>query len=302
MDEPSRPPRAPPRELFVERPGGVQLVAHVHGPASAPPELRPILILDGIGCAGWAFGNIIPRLAADREVALMFYRGHGACPTPPRPWRLAMNDLADDAAAVLAELGGGPAVVVGFSMGFQVALELYRRHPSTVAGMVSIAGPSGRVLAQFQGTELFAHALPFIRAATSFGRSLFHDAWTRVLPSRFARAVGLRTQVNAHAIDEDAFELYLRQMSEMNPELFLHLLHEAHEHDATDLLHRVDVPALVIAGARDRFVPLAKMRDIAEQIPGAQWEVLPEATHALPAEFPDEVVEQLRRFVDPDAR
>ena len=59
---------------------------------------------------------------------------------------------------------------------------------------------------------------------------------------------------------------------------------------------RVRVPSLVIAGGQDRFIPLSTMRDVAFTIPGAQWVVMPDASHALPAEYPEDVTEHVRRF------
>jgi pimeloyl-ACP methyl ester carboxylesterase len=110
-----------------------------------------------------------------------------------------------------------------------------------------------------------------------------------VLPSRLSRDIGLRTQVNAGRVAEQDLEFYLGQMARMSPELFLDLLEEAHRHTAIDHLDAVDVPTLVVAGARDSFVPLPTLRELAFAIPGARWRVLDEATHALPAEFPAEV-------------
>ena len=142
----------------LRRPGGVSLRYLRSGPDDA--EAPSILILDGIGCSGWAFRRIIPRLAERRRVVHLHYRGHGRSPDPPRPWRIRMTDFADDAAAACEHAGLGPVVVVGFSMGFQVALELFRRHRSRIVGLVSLAGPSGRVLRNFQGTQAFGQALP----------------------------------------------------------------------------------------------------------------------------------------------
>ena len=50
------------------------------------------------------------------------------------PFRL--SDCAADAAAVLRELGIGPAIVVGYSMGGAIAQLVARDHPDVVAGLV----------------------------------------------------------------------------------------------------------------------------------------------------------------------
>jgi len=289
-------------EIVVEREDGASvwasLVVPDPDPARVGAEPPALLILDGIGCSGWAFRRIVPVLATRQPVVQMHYRGHGRSPEPPRPWRLSMVDLADDAAAVLDALGIERAIAVGFSMGFQVALELYRRHRPRVAGLVSLAGPASKALAQFQGTDVFGHVLPLVRAATRHTRDFTLRLWRKVLPSRWLPLVGLHTQLNPMRIELGDLEFYLRQMSEMNPELFLDMLGDAARHTAEDLLPAVRVPTLVVAGALDRFVPIDTLRRIAFAIPTAQWMVIDDGSHALPAEYPTEIAARLQAFAD----
>lgn len=280
----------------LRRPGGVTLRYLRSGPddAAAPS----LLILDGIGCSGWAFRRIIPRLAERRRVVHLHYRGHGRSPDPPRPWRIGMTDFADDAAAVCEHAGLGPVVVVGFSMGFQVALELFRRHRSRIVGLVSLAGPSGRVLRNFQGTQAFGQALPLVRAAFRVASDLTLKAWRRLVPSPLARDLSRFLQTNTDRLAAADLEFYTRQLAAMNPELFFAILAAADRHSAADVLPTIDVPTLVVAGARDSFVPLGTLRELAFAIPHVRWKVLPAATHALPAEYPGEMTALIRDFVD----
>jgi len=286
-------------ETFLEREDGATVWASTVGPYDDVDADRPaLLILDGIGCAGWAFRRIVPELAARYRVIQMHYRGHGRSPVPPRPWHLSMPDLADDAAAVLTRLQAPRAIAIGFSMGFQVALELYRRHRPQVAGLVSLAGPASKALAQFQGTDVFGQVLPLVRAASKRAKDLTVRLWRRVLPSRWLPLVGLHTQLNPMRIEIGDLEFYLRQMSEIDPELFLEMLGEASRHTAEDLLPAIRVPTLVVAGAHDRFVPIDTLRKIAFATPTAQWLVIDDGSHALPAEYPTEIAQRLLAFAD----
>lgn len=288
---------AGPLALRLRRDDGASVRLFVSGPKDAPPPA--ILILDGLGCAGWAFERIVPLLSERRRVVLMHYRGHGQSPDPPRPWRLSIPTLADDAAAACDHLGLRSVVAVGFSMGFPVALELYRRHRDQVAGLLSLAGPSGRVLDSFQGTQNFRRLLPLALAATRIARDVTTRTWRKWLPSPLSREISLRSgQVNAERIEAADLELYMRGIAAMSPELFLALVDEAQRHSAADVLPSVAVPTLVVAGARDSFVPLATMRALAAQIPRAQWKVYPAATHALPAEYPLEIADEIAGFIE----
>ncbi|MCA9706500.1 MAG: alpha/beta hydrolase [Myxococcales bacterium] len=288
------PPQPTSEDVFVERDDGASLFVR----DIAMHHERALLILDGIGCSGWAFRRIIPTLAEHTRVLLMHYRGHGRSPDPPRPWHLSMPDLADDAAAVLEARGVGSAVVLGFSMGFQVALEVYRRHRTRVSGLVDLAGPSGRAMATFQGTDIFGHVLPLMRAAMRHAQDLTRRLWRGLVPTTWVQDLGALTrQINFERLRDEDFEIYLDQMAAMNPELFFEMLAEASRHTADDLLPQVRVPTLVIAGAHDRFVPLPTLRRIAFAIPDAQWVVIEDGTHALPAEYAEEIAERLGRFL-----
>lgn len=282
-------------ERWVTGAGGVQLWARLTCTARPAPA-TPLLILDGIGCSGWAFRRMVPELAAARDVLQVHYRGHGRSPDPPRPWHLSMPVLADDAAAAMATYGLERAIAVGFSMGFQVAVELYRRHRSNVAGLVSLAGPAGRALAQFQGTDVFAHLLPLVRAASRRAQDMTRKLWRTILPSRWLPWVGLHTQLNPMRIEIADLEFYLSQMAAMNPELFLDMLGEASRHVGDDILPAVRVPSLVVAGAHDKFVPIEVLRRLAFAMPTAQWMVIDDGSHALPAEFSAELADRLLDF------
>lgn len=286
-------PRPPGR--FVETSTGVRVFVELSGPEGDAPT---VLILDGLGCAGWGFRKVVPALQSHFRVALLHYRGHGYSPEPPRPWRMGIHEQADDAADVLEALGGAAAVVVGFSTGFQVALELYKRHRDRVLALMSIAGPPRNLMGSFPREEVLQRAVTLSRATVRFAEAWSSKTWRRVLPSQFARWVGMHTQVNLARIDLEDLELYLSQLAKMPPELFLDFLAEGIRYSGDDVLSRIRVPTTVMAGARDRFIGVDAMRSIVASVPGARWVLVDESSHALPAEYPELVVEEISRLVD----
>ena len=63
-----------------------------------------------------------------------------------------------------------------------------------------------------------------------------------------------------------------------------------------DLLPRIEVPTLVIAGEEDAAVTLSRSRRMAEAIRGARFQTIPRAGHSSTLENPDAVNDALRRF------
>jgi pimeloyl-ACP methyl ester carboxylesterase len=113
-------------EVFVRDTG-----ANTTGQQPAPP----VLLLHGwTVSADLNFFALYDELASRHRVIALDHRGHGRGMRPQTPFSL--EACADDAAALLAELGTGPAIVVGFSMGGAIEMLLHHRHPHLVAGMV----------------------------------------------------------------------------------------------------------------------------------------------------------------------
>lgn len=99
-----------------------------------PGQSPPVLLLHGVTDSAETWDPVARRLAADRLVVAVDARGHGRTPLGEGPFTIA--SLAVDAAAVLRHVVGGPALVVGHSMGGLVAHELTLTEPDLVAGLV----------------------------------------------------------------------------------------------------------------------------------------------------------------------
>lgn len=111
-------------ELFVRDTGG-------NGP--------PLLLLHG-----WMFPSDLnwfrtyrPLADAGYRVLALDHRGHGRGLRADEPFTL--SGCAADAAALIRELGCGPAIVVGYSMGGPIAALMARDHRDTVAALVLCA-------------------------------------------------------------------------------------------------------------------------------------------------------------------
>jgi pimeloyl-ACP methyl ester carboxylesterase len=73
-------------------------------------------------------------LAAEYPFIAIDHRGHGRGIRSDEAFTL--EDAADDAAALVRQLGVGPVVTVGYSMGGPISLLLAQRHPELVSAMV----------------------------------------------------------------------------------------------------------------------------------------------------------------------
>jgi pimeloyl-ACP methyl ester carboxylesterase len=197
----------------------------------------------------------------------------------------------------MEDAGVERAALCGHSMGVQVALEVARRHPARVTGLVLMCGAPENPLRTFKGTAVLEAALPTMRRAVAKVPRLANSLSRMILPTRFAFEVAGHLEVNRDLIRFHDLLPYLRGMSRVELPYFLSMLAAAGEHSARDLLPTLRVPVLVVAGERDGFTPAALSRAMAELIPDAELFVVADGSHTAPLERPEEVDAAVRDFL-----
>jgi pimeloyl-ACP methyl ester carboxylesterase len=255
-----------------------------------------LVLCDGIGCDGYVWRYLRDDLA-DRPGLHFHYRGHGRTPAPRDPVRVAVEDLADDLAAVLDDALVERAIVVGHSMGVQVALEGYRRHPARVAGLVLLCGAPSHPLRTFRGAAQLEELMPTIQRWVQRVPGVVNRLTRWMLPTRLSYEVAARLEIRRELVEPADFMPYLEGLARIDTRLFVAMLAAAGHHSAEAMLPTVAVPTLVVAGGRDGFTPLERSREMAQAIPGAELLELPHASHTAPIEHPHIVDAAIRRFI-----
>jgi pimeloyl-ACP methyl ester carboxylesterase len=260
-------------------------------------ERSPVLLCDGIGCDGYVWRYLRQDLV-DRFALHPHYRGHGRTAAPRDPRRVTIEDLADDIACVLDDVQVDRAVLIGHSMGVQVALETYRRHADRVAGLVLVCGASSHPLKTFRGSAQLEELLPTIeRWIHRVPRGVMNRLTRTFLPTRLSYEIASRLEIRRELVEPGDFMPYLQGLARIDTRLFVAMLSSAGQHSADDLLPEVKVPVLVIAGERDGFTPAERSRAMAAAIPGAELLEIAGASHTAPIERPHLVDSTIRDFV-----
>jgi pimeloyl-ACP methyl ester carboxylesterase len=254
-----------------------------------------VLLVDGIGCAGYIWRHLASDLARTRRVIHWSYRGHGQS-DPPRDLRDAtIEGCVDDLLAVLDAAGEERAILAGHSMGVQLALEAHRRAPERVAGLVLVCGAAGKLLDDFHDSGLLRVAFPYVRGFFERWPTAASAVFRTVVRSEIAMEYALAFEVDRGRIQLRDLRRYFDDLANVDPGVFVRLLESAEAHDATDHLPRVRVPALVVAGERDGFTPLRLSLRMHEAIRGSELLVLEGGTHAGAIEQPALVFTARRR-------
>ncbi|SDL64807.1 alpha/beta fold hydrolase [Microbacterium azadirachtae] len=195
------------------------------------------LLVHGLGMGRSVFGELARRL--DGTVVAVDLPGFGAAPEPELP--LTMPEHADLIAAHLAATGTPPVIVIGHSMGSQVAAELAVRHPDRVRAVV-LAAPT-----------VDAGARRVARQALRF----LHDT-ASIDPRVVIRGVREYLRAGPHIVRK------IRATVAHRPE---------------EVYPRIAVPTLVLRGERDPVSPRAWTQAVAEAIPRGEFAEIPGCGH-----------------------
>jgi 3-oxoadipate enol-lactonase len=236
----------------------------------------PLLLVHGHPFDRSMWEPQLRHFGADRRVIVPDLRGYGASGGAVPEW----SAFADDLAALLDGLRVPRAVVAGLSMGGQIALEFWARHPGRVAGLL-------------------------IADTTAAGETTVSRA------ARIAQAQRLlREGMDPYAVEM----LYLMVAPDAPPAVAQHVLAmmrstdpagaaaaqraRADRPDRRAGLVRVTVPTVVVVGSEDTFTPVEDAQVIADGVPGAELVVVDGAAHMPNLERPDVFNAALQRLLD----
>jgi pimeloyl-ACP methyl ester carboxylesterase len=220
-----------------------------------------LLLLHGwTASADLQFFSAYPALAERCSFVAVDHRGHGRGIRSSTPFTL--EDAADDAAALLGELGLTSVVTVGYSMGGPISLLLARRHPQLVRAMV-----------------LEATALEWREKRWERAR------WKTValmgpLLRSFAYPKALRRAMLSMLGSDHAMHPYLMwfvdEMKRTDATAVVHAGRSLSQYDARPWAGSLGIPAAVMVTTRDRLVFPRKQYELAR--------VLQARVHELPGD------------------
>ena len=221
--------------------------------------MSTVILLPGLACDAALWRDQLPALAAHHTVHVSTaHQRH--------------TDLPVMARALLAEFTG-PLVLVGSSMGGMLALHAHRQAPQRIAGLALLSSTAradtpelirlrSEAIVEFQQ----GRAEVVLRANAMFA---FHPA---------------------HAEDRERVDDYVNQILRIGAgQLIAQNRAVMARTDMRPWLADIRCPLLVACGDGDLLTPLEHSREIAQRVPHARLEVVPDAGHLMTWEQPERV-------------
>ncbi|WP_280428771.1 alpha/beta fold hydrolase [Nocardia brasiliensis] len=267
---------------------GISLNYQVKGDRARGTDVKGsgplVVMIMGTGSPGrvWELHQVPALVAAGYRVCT--FDNRGIAPSYEAANGMTIDQLVADTAGLIELLDEGPALVVGTSMGARVAQELALARPELVRKAVFMAG-HGR-LDQFQKTlSLGEHEL---------------DAGGVELPAKYEAAVTAVMNLSPATMAEpnsarDWLDLFEFTGGPVTPGIRAQRRMD-HDFERVQAYRAITVPCLSIGFADDRMIPPYLSREIAEVIPGARYQEVPDAGHFGYLEQPETVNKILLDF------
>lgn len=252
---------------------GARLACRIDGPADAPV----VMLSNSLMSTHAMWEPQMQALLARWRVLRYDTRGHGASETTPGPY--SIEQLADDAAALIDETGVGGVHFVGLSMGGMIGQQLAVRHPRKVLSL-SLCDTASEMPPRSMWEERFATA----RAQGIAG--LVDGTIKRWFVPAFIQA------------QPEAIEWVRRMILQTQPEGYIACGSAVRDMSQTHILERIQAPTQIIVGRDDPACTLAASEVLHKHIPHSTLHVIDDAAHLSNIEKPELFNGFLTRFLE----
>lgn len=241
---------------------------------------EPLLLLHGWGMHGGVWGNIVPQLAQRFRVHVVDLPGHG--------YSRELASGLDEIVSTLSAQFSDPLNLCGWSLGGMVGQRWAAREPGKIKRLVLVAS-----------TPCFAERKDWLFGMAAETLQQFADELEKSHAATLRRFIALQVRGSEN---ERALLQQLREelFSRGEPDLQalragLEILRDA---DLREALSGIGLPALAVAGERDKLTPPEASFYMAQAMPRARVVEIKGAAHAPFLSHPDIFVEHVLDFLN----
>jgi pimeloyl-ACP methyl ester carboxylesterase len=231
----------------------------------------PVLLICGTGqpAAMWPMTGTLDTVVTAGHTAITF-DNRGIAPTSVPPGPYTVEQLADDAIALLDHLDVGPAVVLGASLGGTITQRVALQRPDLVRAAIFVVGVN----------RISAMGLATVRALLDL-----HEALPDPPPSVVDALMSTALIAPPQWGDDAAVEAMLSLAGAVLPPDRTGLIGQYHanlawaERDHLDELAGLSMPALAFAAEFCTIFPPAQVRAAVDRMPNGRYVELPGSPH-----------------------
>mgnify|MGYP006278154683 CR=1 FL=1 len=239
-------------------------------------EGQPLILIHGLGVTHQMWKWQIEELKKDFKIIVYDIPGHGQSENKFED--NVYRGLADDLVGLMDHLDIEKAALCGLSLGGRVALATAVHHPDRVSKLM--------VSSTFEQVKGLLE-----RFQTWLG--------TKIIKSKSLKEIIDMSADNffPDSKDEEARELYKKEGMKVEKAAIDRLSEAANQVSYGEDIKKIDVPTLVFAGGHEKNMAKKISKRIADAIPKAKVEIIPDVGHVWNMQKPQLFNQKVREFI-----
>ncbi len=251
----------------------------------------PILCLHGHPGSGSSLCVFTDHLCKRFQTIAPDLRGYGKSRFQGN---FEMSDHLTDLEALLDRFQIHKCLILGWSLGGILAIELALRLPKRVTGLILVA-----TAAKPRSNHPPIHWQDNLYTGIASGLNWLKPGWkwnieTFGKRSLFRYLLKQHTPLSYSYLAKNAISAYL-QTSPAASRALARAMKAGY--DRLDALSQIQCPALVLAGAEDRHITVDSSLETAQNLKNCQWQCYANTAHLFPWEIPERVLSDIDRWL-----
>ncbi len=269
----------------------MRLFTQVDGPSDGPLSALPVLCLHGHPGSGAAMDVFTgPLTAMGFRTYAPDLRGYGQSRTS---YPFSMTSHLDDLDELLNRYQIENCLVLGWSLGGILAMELALRRPKVVRGLM-LVGTAARPVGSHPPITLKDNVLTGVAGAMNWVLPGFGPAIALGKQSLFRHLIRQHTPDAYRYLAKRGAPAYLQTSRYAESALFTAI--RAGYNRVMDV-KALEIPSLMLCGECDRHITAAASLETARALPNCEVHCYPDTAHLFPWEIPERVNVDIRDWL-----
>jgi pimeloyl-ACP methyl ester carboxylesterase len=218
----------------------------------------------------------VPLLAREYRVVRLEARGFGRSSVPPEGYDWSLGNFAADVRALLDHLELERVHLIGETVGGTISLQFASEYPERLLSVTTCTSPY-----KFVGNPTYLNSYNLVRDEGV-------EAWVRQTSER---------RLESGDADAAHQEWYMNQMAQTQARVVMETLAYLSQQDLTDVIQRIETPALVLASEQNARDNPDRTTGMAGLLPNGRLRVLTGTSGYVQHSAPDRCVQAWREFV-----
>lgn len=209
---------------------------------------------------------------------------------------VTLKSLAMDIKKIIKKHELKNIILIGHSLGANIALLVSLLSPRSIDKVIFIAGPASKLSDSMFQSNILDFILPLIKKASithQLGKKLI---WTS-LNSHIIAIITKKLGFNPEKVSTEYVKTYIKGVASVDPNVFLTLFNEIIHTNFTSQMALIKKPVLIIGGEKDTLVPSQQYKTYSQVLSNCELFLVPRGSHVPQVEFPRDINKKINNFI-----